>query len=80
MSRIYLCCDEARRGRLLGNNTLNGIDFLEVIDDPSAIPKIPQQTLVVHFINPLSGSPLTEKNVRIEGGERIRDIYATSVK
>ena len=79
MSRIYLCCDEVRRGRLLGNLNLNGIDFLEVFDDPLAQPKIPQQTLIVHFINPLSGSPLTEKNVRIDGGERIGGIYATSV-
>ena len=79
MNKIYLCCDKARRGRLLGNNTLNGIDFLEVFDDPLAQPKIPQQTLIVHFINPLSGTPLTEKNVRIDGGERIRNIYATSV-
>ena len=78
MSGIYLCCDKVRREQLKGDLNLNGIDFLEVIDDPTASPQIPQQTLVVHFINHLTGSPLTEKNVSIDGGERITGIYATS--
>ncbi len=29
---IYACCNENRRAAVLGNPTLNGIDYLEVLD------------------------------------------------
>ena len=28
---IYKCCDEKRKAAVLGNPTLNGIDYLEVL-------------------------------------------------
>ena len=30
---IYVCCDERRRDAVRAHGTLNGIDFLEVLDD-----------------------------------------------
>jgi hypothetical protein len=29
---IFQCCDERRKAAVLGNPTLNGIDYLEVLD------------------------------------------------
>jgi hypothetical protein len=59
---------------------LNGIDLLEVVPD--------QTRLAVHFLHPLPGQPgevpagpvLTQDNVRIEGGVRIRGIRVTQVQ
>ena len=30
---IYTCCNENRKAAVLGNPTLNGIDYLEVLDE-----------------------------------------------
>ena len=67
---IYVCCDERRRDAVRAHRTLNGIDFLEVLDD---------LTLVVHFLKPLGGGAVTREQVRIEGGERIRDVTVTGI-
>ena len=67
---IYACCDEARRAAVLGNPTLNGIDYLEV---PEGTP--PQQTLLVYCLKPVN-TTLTPANVLIEGGESITGITA----
>ena len=48
---IYFCCDDNRRSVLLGNPNLNGIDYLEVLDDPSAPAGQNQRTLFVTFVN-----------------------------
>jgi hypothetical protein len=72
---IYFCCDdERRRNALRGHPTLNGIDFLEVSDDPTEPNSVRQRTLFVHFINDLTPGALKAENVRVEGGERIRNI------
>jgi len=71
---IYFCCDERRRQALRGHPTLNGIDFLEVVDD-SAMPDADRQrALLLNFVNPLSANAINKNRLRIEGGERIRDI------
>lgn len=69
---IYPCCDENRRNSVLGS-ALNGIDYLEVLDDSSQPVADRQRILHIHFINDLV-SGFSAENVRIEGGERIRDI------
>ncbi|MGA8575390.1 MAG: putative baseplate assembly protein [Candidatus Cybelea sp.] len=70
---IYACCDENRRAAVLGNPTLNGIDYLEVLDR-SAPPGSPrQQTLLVYCIKP-APTNLTPGNVLIIGGESITGI------
>jgi hypothetical protein len=82
---IYFCCDELRRAALADPSKnpsgLNGIDFLEVLDRelPPNQKLMRQRLLELHFVNDLTGGPLTEKNVRIEGGERISDVIVTNV-
>ncbi|MCH9019870.1 MAG: IS1595 family transposase [Proteobacteria bacterium] len=76
---IYFCCDELRRNAVKAHATLNGIDFLEVLDDPDLPDDQRQRMLFVHFVKPLSMGALTKDNVRINGGERIRNIVVASV-
>ncbi|HEX6729792.1 MAG TPA: putative baseplate assembly protein [Pyrinomonadaceae bacterium] len=87
---IYFCCDDdRRRNAVKAHPTLNGIDFLEVLDDHNEPFDQRQRTLFVHFIEKetLEGrqnlsnllANLSAQNVRIEGGERIKDIGVTSV-
>jgi hypothetical protein len=71
---IYFCCDERRRQALRGHPTLNGIDFLEVVDDPAMPDADRQRTLLVNFVNPLAANAINKTRMRIEGGERIRDV------
>jgi hypothetical protein len=73
---IYFCCTELRRNAVKQHPTLNGIDFLEVLDDPALPNDKRQRRLFVHFIKPLAAGALKQKNIRIEGGERIRDVAA----
>jgi hypothetical protein len=75
---IYECCTDLRRGLIEGNVNFNGIDFLEVLDDPSTPPDQAQRTLFVHFVNDLSVS-VSVIHMRVEGGERIRDIKVENV-
>lgn len=74
---IYRCCNENRKNAILDNPgiTLNGIDYLEVLDQESGPP---QQTLLVHCLQAVPSS-LTPDNVMIEGGESITNITVTSV-
>jgi len=82
---IYSCCDELRRAaladRLKNPSGLNGIDFLEVLDRELPPPQkiMRQRLLELHFVNALTGGPLTKDNVLIEGGERITDVIVTNV-
>ncbi len=79
MTSIYACCDEHRKAAVLGNPTLNGIDFLEVLDHDAIPLGIPRQTtLVVHCLNALAGD-LSVDNVLIAGGESITNIGVTWV-
>lgn len=73
----YFCCDLRRRSAVQAHPTLNGIDFLDVSDDPSDPVDVRQRTLLVHLLKPISPGVLTPQNVRIEGGERIRNIAVT---
>jgi hypothetical protein len=77
---IYACCDERRREAVQAHATINGIDFLEVLDDPALPPAARQCTLFVHFLKPLAGPPLAREQVRIEGGERIRGVEVTGLR
>ncbi|MBD0325670.1 MAG: putative baseplate assembly protein, partial [Pyrinomonadaceae bacterium] len=80
---IYFCCDEARRNAVKRHPTLNGIDFLDVLDNPADPFEKRQRTLHVHFLKDIMGAPpqlvLSTENIRIEGGERIRNISVTGV-
>ncbi len=72
---IYACCDDRRRAAVLGNPTLNGIDYLEVLDDEAPAGSPRQQTLLVHCLKP-APTNLTPANVLITGGESITGITA----
>ena len=67
---IYACCDEKRKAAILGNPTLNGIDFLEVLDREETVQSLRQRTLLVHCLKPVP-SNLVPSNVLIEGGESV---------
>lgn len=74
----YFCCDHLRRDAVEGSS-LNGINFLEVLDRDAPTPAERQRTLFVHFVN-APAPALATTNFRIDGGERIRDIRITSVQ
>ena len=87
---IYFCCDDdRRRNAVKAHPTLNGIDFLEVVDNHDDPFAERQRTLLIHFIeketpqgraslNKVLGL-LTKENVIIEGGERTKNITVTNV-
>jgi hypothetical protein len=81
----FFCCDDGRRAAALRDAQvpLNGIEFLEVLDDHDDPPELRQRTLFVNFLKPLtpSGQPgaLTVNNVLIEGGERLPDVRVNAV-
>ena len=68
-----ICDNERRRESVRQHEKLCGLDYLEVGAD--------QQTLTVHLLGkaPRGSHKLTEKNVLIEGGRRIREINVLSV-
>jgi hypothetical protein len=72
---IYSCCNENRRAAVIGNPTLNGIDYLEVLDNEAPAGSPRQQTLLVYCLKP-APTNLTPANVLIEGGESITGITA----
>ncbi|WP_068827024.1 putative baseplate assembly protein [Pseudomonas sp. BMS12] len=70
---IYHCCDLHRRALVDAHPSLNGIDFLEVLDldAPPGSPR--QRTLLVRLLKPVPAG-LSPDNLHIDGGERIRQI------
>lgn len=68
---IYHCCEENRRALVDAHPTLNGIDFLEVLDldAPPGSPR--QRTLLVRLLKPVPAG-LSPENLHISGGERVR--------
>lgn len=75
----YSCCDDLRRQDVRNHPTLNGIDFLEVIDRASPTEAERQRKLEVHFVKPLATPSPTSANIRIDGGERITPIRVLGV-
>src|SRR5687767_10252576 len=73
MPTQYRCNNERRRQAILAHATLNGIDFLEVLDRqaPDGSPR--QRMLLVRFLKALTSS-LDAENVRISGGVRVTPV------
>lgn len=69
----YTCCDKFRRNAVDAHATLNGIDFLEVLDNDAPPDSPRQRTLLLRLLK-VPAQALDEDNVRIEGGERVRNI------
>ncbi len=87
----YTCCDELRRNEVAhpddGRPTLNGIDYLEVLDHDAPPDSPRQRTLLLRCLKPvptklqdpnLPGGErvlaLTLENVHLSGGDRVRDV------
>ena len=70
----YVCCDRQRRDRVANHATLNGIDYLEVLDNaaPPGIPR--QQTLLVRCLKNIVPT-LSAANVTIRGGEAGHQVH-----
>lgn len=75
---LYFCCEQKRRDAVAGS-AVNGIDYLEVQDEPTDVIDQRQRYLWLHFINELTGPALTTSNFHIEGGERIAPVQVLSV-
>ncbi|PTR05771.1 putative phage baseplate assembly protein [Nitrosospira sp. Nsp5] len=69
----YTCCDEFRRNAVRDHEELNGIDYLEVLDTDAPRGSPRQRTLLLRFLKPVP-STLGKDSLRIEGGERVRNI------
>lgn len=68
------CTDRLRRESVVAHPTLNGIDFLEVVDrELDDIEPLRQRTLLVHCFKPLPAD-IAPKNLRLSGGQRIKSI------
>src|SRR5439155_7782635 len=74
----YFCCDDRRRDAVAAHKTLNGIDFVEVVDDLTMPKDQRQRTIRVFFVKPLQQA-LHREQLRIEGGERIPVVDVTDV-
>jgi hypothetical protein len=74
----YVCSNPERRAAV-EKSSLNGIDYLEVLDGKTALhPEwdgLRQLFLVVRLLKPVPAA-LTEDNVRIDGGVRITPVRA----
>jgi len=75
----YFCCTDTRRNAVKLHPFLNGIDYLEVLDDLSDPYNERQTTLFVHFLKPLSPGLFEISNIIIKGGERIRNISVIAI-
>ncbi len=93
---IYFCCEEKRRSAVrnyvapeiapgVPGPDINGIDYLEVVDQQAETEADRQRLLRVYFVKPLAEPLLsglqsaTPANIRITGGERITGIVADNV-
>ena len=71
---IFHCCDKLRRDKVAAHPTLNGIDYLEVIDrELPLLDPTRQRTLLVYCLKPLP-SGFSRGNVVLRGGERVKNI------
>ena len=85
MSAVFFCCDDRRRALVRQHGTLNGIDFLEVIDHAEPVLAERQRRLRVNFVKPPSPAltarlqALPTSGVRLTGGVRVVGIAIDSV-
>lgn len=89
MSDRFVCCNERRRALISQAEGINGIDYLEIVDDPTLPAHQSRVILQVHFFKTLKdglldmlkeGVPNKKKmiealkHIRIEGGEKIKNV------
>ncbi len=76
----YTCCTDHRRAEVLAHPTLNGIDFLEVLDERTDPFAERQTTLYLHFLKPVAVGQIQAENITILGGERVKNIRVLGVQ
>jgi hypothetical protein len=69
----YRCLNEKRRHAVRKHPSLNGIDYLEVLDRDAPDRKTRQRTLLVYLFEPVPAD-LSAINVEIYGGVRVTQI------
>ncbi len=72
MGTQYRCQNQLRSQGVRQHPTLDGIDYLEVLDQEAPGDSPRQRTLLVRFLKPVSA--LTRENVRIDGGVRVTPV------
>ena len=75
MGDQYYCENERRREAVREHATLNGIDYLEVLDQDAPAGSPPQQTLLLQCLKSIATS-LGGSNITIEGGVRVTAVEA----
>lgn len=75
----YYCCEKRRLNAVKDHPVLNGIEYIEVQDNPADPVDVRQTILIVHFVKALVPGILTKENIRIEGGERIKNIAVEDI-
>ncbi|MFL9450931.1 MULTISPECIES: baseplate J/gp47 family protein [Nostocales] len=78
MSRLYTCQNEQRRHEVRRQGR-NGLDYLEVGEDLRSRSGSFGASLYVYFLGTIPDN-LRKENVRIEGGQRIRNLQVTSLE
>jgi Baseplate J-like protein len=73
MGQPYFCQNPGRREAVRNHATLNGIDYLEVLDHEAPVGSPRQRTLLVRCIKAIV-PPLSASNVRLEGGVRVTPV------
>ena len=76
---IYHCCDQLRRNAVGAHATLNGIDYLEVVDKDAPAFALRQRTLLLRLLKAVPGT-LGKDQLHIDGGERVRDIERATAR
>ena len=59
---LYSCCDDRRKEAVRKHPTLNGIDYLELSDDPTVPGDARLRTLYVYCIKPLGDAGKTSRS------------------
>ena len=75
MALQYHCDNEARRQAVSEHATLNGVDYLEVLDQDAPTGSPRQQTLLVRCLKEVP-IDLSGENVLVEGGVRVTSVEA----
>jgi hypothetical protein len=92
MKGRYACCDEHRRSFLSRSDvSVNGIDGIEVLENPALPGEKSRKILIIHFFKTLRGTPLEspqysiskaqpKEYLKVYGGEKIRNITVKSLE
>lgn len=76
----YHCCTETRRNAVKLHPALNGIDYLEVLDQHSDPYQEREAVLFLYFLKTVPAGSLDQSNFHITGGESIRGVKVETVE